>query len=305
MNKIIIGTRGSKLSLKYAEKAKELILENTTVTEKMMEIKVIKTSGDFNQSDNISEIGGKNLFCKEIENELISNKIDIAIHALKDMGAEENNKLIVQAYIKRNDPRDALISFKYKNLSEISSGIIGSSSKRRELQLGLINPKFKIKSIRGNVDTRIQKVKDGLYEGAILALAGLKMLKMEKHIQEIFSINDFIPAIGQGIIAVQCRKNDEKIKKILEKINHTKTKICAITERSFLKTIGGDCHTAVGGHATVENDSLKLKVQLFSDDCKKVFSLEKEGNPDEPQQLGINVGMEILKKAGTNFKKKI
>ncbi len=304
-NKIIIGARGSKLSLAYASKVRELILNKSKATEKMIEIKIIKTSGDLFKSENISDLGGKNLFCKEIENELTAKKIDIAIHALKDMGAEESDKLVVQAFIERNDPRDALVSFKFKNLSEINSGRVGSSSKRRELQLGLINKKNKIKSIRGNVDTRIQKVKEGHYEGVILALAGLKMLKMEKLVKEVFSLNDFIPAIGQGIIAAQCRKNDERIKKILMQINHDKTKICAIAERSFLKTIGGDCHTAVGGLATIKNDLLKLRVQLFSDDCKKVFNIEKEGSLNEPKKLGIDVGMEILKKAGVNFKKKI
>ena len=303
-NKIIIGARGSKLSLTYANKVKELILDLNEAKEKTIDIKVIKTSGDHFSSEKISEIGGKNLFCKEIEDELIKNTIDIAVHSLKDMAAIEREELNVRAYIKRNDPRESFISFKHDKLSEINSGNIGSSSRRRELQVKLLNENARIVSIRGNVDTRIKKIKDGEYEGAILALAGVRMLNLEKYVKEVFPIEIFLPAIGQGIIAVQCRKNDKKIENILKKINHDDTKICALSERSFLKTIGGDCHTAVGGYAKLENNIISLKVQLFSDDGKKVFNLEKKGKFSEAELLGKKIGNEILKIAGGSFKKK-
>ena len=304
-NKITIGTRGSKLSLAYTNKVKSLIREKGLIEDKNINIKIIKTSGDLIQNKKISEIGGKSLFCKEIEDELVSGKIDVAVHSLKDMESLERKELEVLAYIERNDPRDSLISVKYKSLAEINSGIICSGSKRRELQLKLINKNIKIKSIRGNIDTRIQKVIDGQYDAIILALAGLKMLSLEKHVIEIFPTENFLPSVGQGIIAAQCRKEDIKTKELLSKINHKETKICAITERAFLKTIGGDCETAVGGNATIEKDLLKLRVQLFSDDGKKVFDLEKKGSTNEPENLGKLVGEEILKSAGKNFKKKI
>tara|TARA_B100001996_G_scaffold307681_1_gene249122 strand:- start:2567 stop:3487 length:921 start_codon:yes stop_codon:yes gene_type:complete len=304
-NKITIGTRGSKLSLAYTNKVKSLILKKGLIEDKNINIKIIKTSGDLIQNKKISEIGGKSLFCKEIEDELVSGKIDVAVHSLKDMESLERKELEVLAYIERNDPRDSLISVKHKSLAEINSGIIGSGSKRRELQLKLINKNIKIKSIRGNIDTRIQKVVDGQYDAIILALAGLKMLSLEKYVIEIFPIENFLPSVGQGIIAAQCRKQDIKTKELLSKINHKETKICAITERAFLKAIGGDCETAVGGNATIEKDLIKLRVQLFSDDGKKVFDLEKKGSTNEPENLGKLVGEEILKSAGKNFKKKI
>ena len=304
-NKITIGTRGSKLSLAYSNRVKSLILKEGLIEDKNINIKIIKTSGDLFQNKKISEIGGKGLFCKEIEDELVRGKIDIAVHSLKDMESLERKELEVLAYIKRNDPRDSLISVKYKSFSEMHSGTIGSSSKRRELQLRLIKKNIKIKSIRGNIDTRIQKVIDGHYDGVVLALAGLKMLSLEKHVIEIFPLEDFLPAVGQGIIAAQCRKEDVKIKQILSKINHEETKICAITERAFLKAIGGDCETAVGGNATIEKDLIKFKVQLFSDDGKKVFNLEKKGIRNQPEHLGKLVAEEILKSAGEEFKKKI
>ena len=303
-NKITIGARGSKLSLAYANKVKSTILKHEPKIGKDIKIKTIKTSGDLFQNKKISEIGGKDLFCKEIEENLIKKEIDIAVHSLKDMDSEETKGLVIIAYLERNDPRETFVSKNFNKLSDIKKGKIGSSSKRRELQLKLLNKNIKIENIRGNVDTRIEKIKRGEYDGAILALAGLKTLNLENHIKQIFSLKEFIPTAGQGIIAVQCRENDENIKKILRKINHNKTEICALAERSFLKTLGGDCYTAVGCSATLKGSDIQLKTQLFSDDGKEVFNLSKSGNLSEPENLGRLAGEEILKKAGNKFIKK-
>ena len=240
LNKIIIGSRGSKLSLAYANKVKDLISNIDLTAGKKITIKTIKTSGDLFQDKKISEIGGKNLFCKEIEDKLIRKEIDIAVHSLKDMDSIETKGLVIRAYIERNDPRESFVSKKFEKLSELNNGKIGSSSRRRELQLKLLNKNIKVENIRGNVDTRIKKVEAGEFDGAILALAGLKMLNLEKYAKEIFSIKDFIPTAGQGIIAVQCREDDEYVRKVLKKINHKETEVCALAERSFLKTLGGD-----------------------------------------------------------------
>tara|TARA_B100000029_G_scaffold300542_1_gene293481 strand:+ start:1123 stop:2043 length:921 start_codon:yes stop_codon:yes gene_type:complete len=303
-NKITIGTRGSKLSLAYANKVRSLISSFDSDTGKEIIITTIKTSGDLFQDKKISEIGGKNLFCKEIEEKLMKKEIDIAVHSLKDMDSIETKGLVIQAYLKRNDPREAFVSKKFKKLSELNNAKIGSSSRRRELQLKLFNKKIKVKNIRGNIDTRVKKVETGEYDGAILALAGLKMLNLEKHAKEAFSIKDFIPTAGQGIIAVQCREEDEGIKEILKKINHNETEICALAERSFLKTLGGDCDTAVGCSAILNKDSIEINAQLFSDDGRKVFNVVKLGKLDQPQSLGKLAGEEILKKSGNNFIKK-
>jgi len=304
LNKIIIGSRGSKLSLAYANKVKSLILSGDQVTSKKITIETIKTSGDLFQDKRISEIGGKNLFCKEIEDNLIKKKIDIAVHSLKDMDSIETKGLVIQAYIKRNDPRESFVSKKYQKLSDSKGAKIGSSSRRRELQLKLFDKNVKVESIRGNIDTRIKKIESGEYDGAVLALAGLKMLSLEKYAKEIFPIKDFIPTAGQGIIAAQCREEDEMIRKILRKINHTETEICALTERSFLKTLGGDCNTAVGCSAILKKENIQLNAQLFSDDGKKVFNVVKLGKLNEPQLLGKLAGEEILKKSGNSFVKK-
>ena len=303
-NNIIIGSRGSKLSLAYANKVKELIYQSDkSLTENIL-IEAIKTSGDTHQKQKISEIGGKNLFCKEIEDKLLKREINIAVHSLKDMDSIETKGLVIKAYIERNDPRETFVSKKFQKLKDLKNVKIGSSSRRRELQLKLINRNVKVENIRGNIDTRINKIKIGEYDGAILALAGLKTLNLDEYSKEIFPLTDFLPTAGQGIIAVQCREDDRYIIKILEKINHRETEVCALAERSFLKTLGGDCDTAVGCAAIINNKNIELKVQLFSDDGKKVFNAIKFGPVNEPKLLGKLLGEEILKKSENSFIKK-
>ena len=300
--KIIIGARGSTLSLSYAEKVKKLFFSASN-QKKELEIQTIKTSGDKFHDKKISDIGGKNIFCKEIENHLIEKKIDIAVHSLKDMDSFEENDLVIGAYLKRNDPRDAIVINKDRSLSS-DKLIIGSSSKRRELQFKTYFKNIICKNIRGNIDSRISKVKKGEYDGVILALAGIKILNLEKEIKEIFPEEKIIPSAGQGVIAVQCRKDDLENLKILEKINDENTKICALTERSLLKTIGGDCHTAVGVYAKIDKDNIIISSQLFSDDGLKSFSIKKSGDKKFPEQLGISAGKDLLKQSEGKYKKK-
>ena len=303
MNKITIGARGSKLSLAYVSKVKNLILKNVKNTD--IHIKTIKTSGDIHQNIKISEIGGKNLFCKEIEENLIENNIDIAVHSLKDMESVEHKDLMIGAFIKRNDPRDTLVSKKIKKLSELNSNLtIGSSSRRRELQLKKINKKISVVNLRGNIDTRIQKVEEKKLDAIILAAAGIKSLKLENKIGLIFETNEMLPAVGQGIIAVQCRKDDKLISDIIRKINDRETSLCAKAERKMLQTIGGDCDTAVGGLAEIYNNNLKLKAQLFSDLGDESFEYELTGKDVDASYVGKAVGEKLLSLAGEKFKKK-
>ena len=303
MKKIIIGARGSKLSLAYVSKVKRLILESSKDID--IHIKTIKTSGDIHGDIKLSEIGGKNLFCKEIEENLKKNEIDIAVHSLKDMESIEHKDLIIGAFIKRNDPRDILISNKIKNLKELNQEvIIGSSSRRRELQLKKLNKYISIINIRGNIDTRIKKVEENELDAIILAAAGIKSLKLENKISLIFNPKEMLPAVGQGIIAVQCRKNDKLILNIIKKINDNETSLCAIAERKMLQTIGGDCETAVGGLAEIYNNSLKLKAQLFSDIGDDNFDYELTGKDIDASNIGKAVGEKLLSLAGDRYKKK-
>ncbi len=305
MTKITIGARSSKLSLAYVAKVKELLLKNNNVLkEENINFKAIKTSGDLNLNKNISEIGGKNLFCKEIEESLLKREIDIAVHSLKDMEANENESLLIGAYLKRNDYRDVIISEKIKNISDLRNGVkIGSSSKRRELQLKKINSNISVINIRGNIDTRINKINENKLDGVILAAAGVKSLKLDKKISLTFNCDHILPAVGQGIIAVQCRKED-KIKNLIKRINDNTTNLCAIAERKMLQTIGGDCDTAIGGLAEIENHNLKLKAQLFSDSGQESFEYELTGREVDASFIGRSVGEKLLNLAGDKFKKK-
>ena len=239
MTKITIGARGSKLSIAYVEKVKELLIQrNKGLKEENINFKAIKTSGDINQNIKLSEIGGKNLFCKEIEEKLLQKEIDIAVHSLKDMESVEDSDLIIGAYLKRNDFRDVIISDKIKNLEDLKKKIvIGSSSRRREFQLKKINKNISVVNIRGNIDTRIKKIAEDKLDGIILAAAGVKSLNLDNKIGLSFKVEDVLPAVGQGIIAVQCNKNDNGIKNLLRNINDHETEICAKSERAMLLAI--------------------------------------------------------------------
>ena len=298
--KIIIGSRGSKLALIYAERAREKLLNFCSE----VEIKKIVTDGDLNQKDRLSDIGGKGLFSKKIENNLINNQIDIAVHALKDMPSEEPEDLITNCFLERNDPREVLIS---KNNNQIrnlkTNSVIGTSSLRREYQLKRIRNDLKYKLIRGNVDTRINKLNDGLYDAIILAYAGLKSLNIDKQISQIFSTQEIIPSVGQGVVALQCRKNDRHTLKLLSKINHEKTSISVNAERYFLKVLEGDCETAVGAFAYVENDVVNLNAELFSIDGKQRFYHHSKKDIMLSKELGLEVGG-ILKKVSKDSYKR-
>ena len=306
MNKITIGARGSKLSLAYVERVKNLILEKSKdLNDGDFVIKIIKTSGDIHSDIKLSDIGGKNLFCKEIEENLLENNIDIAVHSLKDMETKQNENLTIGAYVKRNDPRDVLICNKVNNFSELHKDFkIGSSSRRRELQLKKINKNILVSNIRGNIDTRIKKLEKKELDAIILAAAGVKTLKLENKIGLVFDTSEILPAIGQGIIAVQCRKDNESIKNIIKRINDKETYLCAKAERKILQTIGGDCETAIGGLAKITNNNLELKAQLFSDKGDKSFDYGLTGPELDAADIGKTVGEKLLKLAGTEFKKK-
>ncbi len=295
--KIIIGSRGSKLALIYAEKAREKILKITSKNDiEDVLIKKITTTGDLNQKDRLSDIGGKGLFSKQIENELLKNQIHIAVHALKDMPSEETNGLITNCFLARNDPREVLISRDKKKFIDLDkNSIVGTSSFRREFQLKKFRSDLNYKLIRGNVDTRIKKMKEKSYDAIILSLAGINSLNLENNISQIFSVNELIPSAGQGVIALQCRKNDNYIIEILNKINDEKTFQRVQAERNVLKVLEGDCETAVGAISTIDNDKIILEAELFSLDGSKRFYHKESDNINKAFKLGLKVG-EILKK---------
>ena len=302
--KIIIGSRGSKLALIYAQIAKDKIIENNNLNSEDVFIKEIKTQGDQFQDVRLSEVGGKGLFSSSIEKELKEKKIDIAVHALKDMPATETEGLTTDIFLERNDPREILITKDKKKLKELKpNAIIGTSSFRREFQIKNIRSDLNCKLIRGNVDTRIKKLNDGMYDAIILSYAGIKTLNMNNHISEIFSVEDLIPSAGQGIISLQCRNNDKEIISLLKKTNHKETYHRASAERNVLKVLEGDCETAVGAHALVNKSIITLEAELFSLDGRKRFYEKKSSNIKDAKKLGQEIG-QILKLKSNNIYKK-
>ena len=298
--KIIIGSRGSELALIYAEKARAKILKFCPE----VEIKKIATTGDINQKDRLSEIGGKGLFSKQIENELLNEKIDIAVHALKDMPSYETEDLLINCFLERNDPREVLISHNNDLIKDLKpNSIVGTSSFRREFQLKKIRSDLNYKLIRGNVGTRIKKLNEKSYDSIILSYAGIQSLKLDKNLSQVFSTREIIPSVGQGVVALQCRKNDSEIIKLLDKVNHKLTNICVIAERQFLKVLEGDCETAVGAIANLVGDQINLEAELFSIDGKQRFYHKASKNINYSSELGREVG-EILKKESNNSYKR-
>ncbi|MDA7781832.1 hydroxymethylbilane synthase [Candidatus Pelagibacter sp.] len=303
--KIIIGSRGSKLALIYAEKAREKILKHSRDfgIEEVV-IKKIATKGDQVQDKRLSEIGGKGLFSKTIEVELLEKKIDIAVHALKDMPSEETKGLLTDCFLERNDPREILISKDNKHLKDLTpNSIIGTSSFRREFQIKKIRDDLDCKLIRGNVDTRIRRLNENLYDAIILSYAGIDSLGLNQNISQTFSTSEIIPCAGQGVIALQCRDKDEDLIKLLKQVDHQSTHSSIKAERNVLKVLEGDCETAVGAFAKIEGNKINLEVELFSLDGSKRFHLKLSESIDKAEELGIEMGKTLKKMSNNCYRK--
>jgi len=293
MEKLIIGSRGSKLALKYAEIAKKAFLKELDIE---VDIKKITTEGDLVLDRRTSEIGGKGEFVKNIEKELINKKIDVAVHSLKDVPSVKTKGLKINCYLKRNDPEEVLINKENLTLDKIKkNSVIGTSSLRREFQLKYLRPDLNFKLIRGNIDTRIKKLDEDQYDSIILAKAGLLSLSIENRISEIFECEKIIPPAGQGTIVLQSREDDDKLNNILSKINHFETSIESKIERKILSVLEGDCNTAAGIHANIKGNNVNIIAELFSDDGNKKFTYKDECKIEE--------ALKIAKKAGDDLKK--
>ena len=233
---------------------------------------------------------------------LLVSKIDLAVHSLKDLPSKMTEGLCVNAVVKRNDPRDAFLSFSSESFKDLKpQSKIGTSSYRRHAQLNLLRSDLEIIAMRGNIDTRITKLKNKEYDAIVLSLAGIQMLNLIGQVKEVFTTKQMLPAIGQGAIALQCKKDDQKTLNILKTINDKETYYCIQAERALLEAIGGDCDTAIGGLAKLLNGKIILKSQLFSNDGKKKFEFQSSGSFSEAKEIGYKVGKELLKQAGSDF----
>lgn len=292
---ILIGTRGSQLALYQAKKVKAT-LENL-FPELQVELKIIKTKGDKILDVALSKIGDKGLFTKEIENELIDGSVDLAVHSLKDLPTMLPEGLKLGAVLERGEFRDALVSKKGKKLSELVAGdVVATSSLRRQAGLMKLNNQIIIKDIRGNVNSRLQKMEDGYCDAMIMAAAGLQRLGLEKYITEIIDPEIIVPAVSQGAIAVEMRLNDPEIDLLMEKLNHTDTWNAITAERAFLAHLQGGCQVPLGCFSKVENGIMTMNGFVASVDGTKFINETISGEINNGAQLGVRMAEKMLEK---------
>ena len=297
-----IGTRGSPLALAQAYETRKRLTNALNISEDSFEIVVISTSGDRILDRPLKEVGGKGLFTKEIEQDMLDGKIDIAVHSMKDMPVEQPDGLTLGCYLPREDVRDAFVSSRYKNVNELPSGSkVGTSSLRRKAQLKFSRPDLEVVEFRGNVQTRLKKLKDGVATCTFLAMAGLNRLGLEEVAQSTMNPNEMLPAIAQGAIGIEWREEDRQISEILKKIHHEETGQRLNTERAFLAELDGSCQTPIAGLAIIEGSSLKFTGQVLRTDGSESISETAFGDIEDGPRLGREMAQKILSQAGPEF----
>lgn len=301
-NIIRIGTRGSPLALKQAHEVREQLIKNHDLKLENFEIVIIKTTGDRIVDRPLSTIGGKGLFTKEIEEALIEKKIDIAVHSMKDMPTKQPENLIIDCFLKREDPRDVFISNKLDALSQVNNNtIVGTSSLRRKAQILNLIPTIKVVEFRGNVQTRLKKLDAGIADCTFLAMAGLKRLGLSLLISKPIPITTMLPAVAQGIIGIERRIEDQGIETLLKKINHKPTTQMANAERAMLKILDGSCETPIAGLALIDKNRMTLKGEVLRVDGTEKMCSEATGDVSNAVDLGKKVGNLLKRKIGKDF----
>lgn len=267
-----------------------------------VELKVIKTTGDKITDVPLAKVGGKGLFVKEIEDALLDGTVDMAVHSMKDVPALLPEGLHIGAVPEREDPRDALILRSGSTIEDLPPGaVIGTSSLRRAAQILKLRPDFEIRTLRGNLDTRLRKLTDGQYDAIILASAGLRRMGWEDRITLLLDPSIFLPAIGQGALGIESRIGDERVRRILEPLNHPETASAVAAERSLLKELEGGCQVPIGGYARVSGDTIELAGLVASIDGRKVFKAKLEGTVGNAVELGKSVAAELLASGARNI----
>jgi len=297
-----IGTRGSPLALAQAHMVQDALAAAHGIPADGIEIVVIKTTGDRIQDRPLADSGGKGLFTKEIEDALLIGDIDLAVHSAKDLTTLLPEGLIVAACLPREDARDAFISRTAATLAGLPQGAtLGTASLRRAAQVKRLRPDLTIGPLRGNVETRLRKLDDGQMDATILALAGLKRLGRADAATSILEPHDFLPAVGQGAIALQARENDGGTREALAAINHPATLTALIAERAFLEMLDGSCRTPIAGHAIVTNDRLQLRGMIIRPDGSEAHETTRDGHVRDAAALGADAGRELKAKGGADF----
>jgi hydroxymethylbilane synthase len=297
-----IGTRGSPLALAQAHETRARLMAAHGLPEGAIVIEVISTSGDRIQDRPLSEAGGKGLFTKELEEALLSERIDIAVHSSKDMPTVLPGGLELSAFLPREDPRDGFIGKAAATIAELPYGAtVGSSSLRRQALIRRMRPDVAVVMFRGNVQTRLRKLDEGIVDGTILAHAGLRRLGMTHVITDLMPLDVFPPAPGQGAICVESRIGDRRAEKLLAPINHRETGLALACERAFLAALDGSCRTPIAGYATIDGDWLHFSGLILSPDGQNAHDVKTEGQASEAALLGRRAGETVREKAGARF----
>ncbi len=292
---IIIGTRGSPLALAQANIVISLLRKKYPNIN--VKVKIIKTSGDIHQEHILAGIGGKGLFVKEIEEALMRGEIDVAAHSMKDLPIELPDSLEIAAIPEREDARDAFACKNTNGWDTLPSGsVIGTSSLRRVSQLKYLKPQWVTKELRGNIDTRWKKLEHGDYDGIIIAMAGVKRLKLMSEYILPLDPYEFIPAIGQGALALEVNKNKEEVFELISGLNHLMSSVSVRAERAFLKKLGGGCHSSLGAYATIKDDYLEIIGFVASPDGKKMIKEVYGSETESPEEVGFALAEVLLSK---------
>ena len=298
---LVLATRGSRLALRQAELVIEAL--RAVSPEVQVETRIVRTEGDRRQEAPLEEIGGQGVFVKDIELRLAKGEVDVAVHSLKDMPALTPPGLIIAAVLRRGDVRDALISRRGEGLEALPAGArIGTDSRRRAVQLLALRPEVEPVSIRGNVETRLRKVEAGEYDAAVLAVAGLERLGLLDRASQVFSVDELLPAVGQGALAAECRADDADVLALLRRVDHRETHLAVAAERAFLARLGAGCRLPVGAYAEVAGDRLRLRAML-ADEAGRVQREEAEGPVSEGERLGVELAERLLSQAALGLAK--
>ena len=300
MTLLRLGTRKSKLALWQANFVKEK-LEALGCE---VEIVPIATTGDKILDAPLAKIGGKGLFVKEIENALLAGEIDLAVHSLKDVPITIPEGLTLSAITEREEPYDVLISRNGYKLEELPSGaVVGTSSLRRQAQIKRRRRDLKVEILRGNVDTRLRKLKEGLYDAIVLAYAGVKRMGLSGEISQV--LEDFIPAVGQGSLAIETRAEDGRVINFVKVLNHEESLLRAVCERAFLRELQGGCQVPIGAYAWIEGDRIKIKGFISDLEGERFLEGYEEGSLQEAEEVGKRLAQRLLREGGEEILKEI
>lgn len=303
-SKIRIGTRGSRLAIAQAEEVKKRLLAACPeLGSDRIEIEKIVTTGDRIQDRHLAEIGGKGLFTKEIEEGLFEGRIDIAVHSMKDMPDTLPEGLVIDCILEREDPRDAFISTRAMDIISLpKESVVGTSSIRRQSQILNIRPDLRIVPFRGNVGTRLDKLRKGDVDATILAMAGMKRIGLAGEVASVIDTEIMLPAVAQGAIGVECLASNEKMREILSEINHQDSFVRIKAERSYLKTLNGSCSTPIAGLAEFLPDGkLQFRGLVSSVDGKEIYKVMRTGSRKDAEEMGRDGAEEILRNAKSAY----